>query len=103
MNLTCLLFGILFTVVGGLFMAGKLHTHIEAWKTMPQEEKDKIKIEELCRNIGLMIVTCGVIFLLSGVSAAFKARFFVAAMVLWLAASFVDVWYIEKKGRYNRP
>ena len=33
---------------------------------MPQEEKDKIKILPLCRNIGKIIVLSGIIFLMKG-------------------------------------
>ena len=52
MNFTCIFFGILFTITGFLFACGKGYIHLSAWKHMPQEEKDKIKIIPLCRNIG---------------------------------------------------
>ena len=46
MNLTCIFFGIIFTIAGFMFSCGKGHIHLSSWKNMPQEEKEKIK---LCR------------------------------------------------------
>ena len=40
MNVTCIFFGILFTIAGFLFACGKGHIHLSAWKEMPQEEAD---------------------------------------------------------------
>ena len=54
MDFTCIFFGVLFTIAGFLFACGKGYTHLSAWKNMPQEEKDKIKIIPLCRNICLL-------------------------------------------------
>ena len=42
MNLTCIFFGIIFTIVGFMFACGKGHIHLSSWKNMPQEEKEKI-------------------------------------------------------------
>ena len=63
MDFTCIFFGVLFTVAGFVFACGKGHTHLSAWKNMPQPEKDKIKIRPLCRNIGEVIALNGIIFL----------------------------------------
>ena len=102
MNGTCFIFGICFVAAGILFISGKLHTHLAAWKMMPKEERDNIKIEELCCNVGGMIALCGIIFLLAGINAFFKEKCFVWAMVGWIILSGVDVYYIEKKGKYYR-
>ena len=103
MNVACVFFGILFITCGYLFRAGKLHERLNAWKNMPQAEKEKIRIAELCANIGTMILICGMIFFLAGVSEHFKEEFFVWDMILWLIASGIDVFYIEKTGKYSRP
>ena len=66
MNGACLFLGILFLAAGIYFYSGKAVNHIAAWKTMPEEEKRKIHIRPLCRNVGMMIATSGIIFLLSG-------------------------------------
>ena len=64
MNGACLFLGILFLAAGIYFYSGKAVNHITAWKTMPEEEKRKIHIRPLCRNVGMMIATSGIIFLL---------------------------------------
>ena len=102
MNFGCIFFGVLFMSAGLLFREGKLHIYLQAWKNMPQQEKDKIKVKELCVNIGTMILICGMVFLMAGVSQRFKDQFFVWDMIVWLIASGIDVYYIEKSGRYSR-
>ena len=102
MNATCFIFGLCFIGAGLLFMGGKLHGYITAWKMMPQEEKDNIRIEELCVNVGGMIALCGLIFLLAGMNSLFKEKCFVWAMIGWIVLSGVDVYAIEKKGKYYR-
>ena len=54
MNGACLFLGILFLAAGIYFYSGKAVNHIAAWKTMPEEEKRKIHIRPLCRNVGMM-------------------------------------------------
>ena len=51
MNVTCIFFGIIFTIAGFMFACGKGHIHFSSWKNMPKEEKEKIKIVPLCCNI----------------------------------------------------
>lgn len=102
MNFTCLVFGVLFCIAGILFALGKCHIHLTAWKQMPEDEKAKIRIHPLCQNIGGMIVLCGIIFVLGGIWSAFAARAFVWAMILWMLASGIDVYYISKSKRYIR-
>ena len=63
---------------------------------MPQEEKEKIKIVPLCRNIGEVIALNGIIFLMKGLWSGFADHWFVAAMIAWLMIAGFDVWYIEK-------
>ena len=101
MNITCVVFGILFSAAGALFAAGKLHTHLPAWKRMPPEEKEKIRILPLCRNIGEVILLSGIIFLLNGFWSAFRGHWFTAAMIAWLVVAGVDVYLIGKSRRYK--
>ena len=72
MNVTCIFFGIIFTIAGFMFACGKGHIHLSSWKNMTQEEKDKIKIVPLCRNIGEVIALNGLIFLLKGLWPGFE-------------------------------
>lgn len=102
MDFICIFFGILFTIAGLLFFFGKAHIHLSAWKNMPQEEKDKIKILPLCRNIGKIILLSGIIFLMKGLWTDFSNHWFVGSMVAWLMIAGVDVWYITKSERYKQ-
>ena len=101
MDITSIFFGILFTVVGTLFACGKLHGRIAAWKNMPEEEKARIRIVPLCRNIGEMIGLSGLIFLIKGFWPGFGDHWFVAAMVAWLVVAGLDIYYIEKTHKYE--
>ena len=101
MDYTCTFFGVLFTIAGVVFASGKGHIHLSAWKNMPQEEKEKIRIVPLCRNIGEVIVLNGIIFLMKGFWAGFSNHWFVGAMIAWLIVAGLDVWYISKSNRYR--
>ena len=102
MNLTCIFFGIIFTIAGFMFACGKGHIHLSSWKNMPQEEKEKIKIVPLCRNIGEVIALNGLIFLLKGLWPGFENHWFVTAMIAWFIVAGFDLWYIEKSARYYK-
>ena len=101
-NFTCIFFGILFIIAGLVFFFGKAHIHLSAWKNMPQEEKDKINIVPLCRNIGEVILLCGIIFLMKGLWLDFSNHWFVGTMIAWLIVAGLDVWYISKSKRYQK-
>lgn len=103
MDYICIFFGVLFTISGFVFACRKGHIHLSAWKNMPQEEKEKIKIVPLCRNIGGVIVLNGIIFLIKGIWAGFPNHWFVCAMIAWMTVAGLDVWYISKSNRYRNP
>ena len=102
MDFICIFFGILFSMVGFMFFLGKAHIHLSAWKNMPQDEKDKIKILPLCRNIGVVIILSGIIFLMKGLLPDFSNHLFVVSMTAWMIAAGLDVWYITKSERYKQ-
>ena len=102
MNLTCIFFGVIFTIAGFMFACGKGHIHLSSWKNMTQEEKEKIKIVPLCRNIGEVIALNGLIFLLKGLWPGFENLWFVTAMIAWFIVAGFDLWYIEKSDRYYK-
>lgn len=35
MNVTCIFFGIIFTIAGFMFACGEGHIHFSSWKNMP--------------------------------------------------------------------
>lgn len=102
MDFTCILFGILFSIYGILFSTGKIHVHLTAWKTMPEEEKRKINILPLCMNIGEVITGCGIIFLVRGLWQGFTMHWFTVCILLWLVIAFADILFISKSKRYYR-
>ena len=69
---------------------------------MSWQEKNKIRIRPLCRNIGEIIVLNGFLFLLKGVWSGFEDRWFVLSMAAWFVIAGFDVWYITKSSRYYK-
>ncbi len=102
MDFICLFLGILFSGVGLMFFFGKAHIRLSAWKNMPQEEKDQIKILLLCRNIGEVILLSGIIFMLKGLWADFSNHWFTGSMIAWFVVAGLDVWYMIKSRRYKQ-
>ena len=94
--------GALFLTAGILFGAGRLLGHIPAWRAMPPDEKAKIRIGPLCRNIGAVIGLSGLLFLMNGICPAFRGRGFSVAMILWVIAAAADVLWIGKSRRYQK-
>jgi len=98
--LVCVVFGSIFVVIGAMFFDGLALRWVEGWQTMPAEEKEKIQIKPLCRNIGTAIILAGGIILAAGLFPAFADAGFRWAMVGWLVLCGLDVFYIGKSGRY---
>lgn len=99
MNLTCIFFGVAFIILGIWFAFFKGYENIRAWKSMSADEKAKIKIAPLCRNIGEVVALCGIIFLLKGI---WEVEWFIYAVIAWFIIAGLDVWYISKSKRYKK-
>lgn len=104
MNITCIVFGILFLIAGFVFSIGKGHEHLEGWQKMTAEEKANIQIVPLCKNAGVVIGLAGVGFLIAGFFPVFADRFFICYMVAWFVGTGLDIRAISK-GKYttNNP
>ncbi len=100
MNFTCAAFGIVFIAFGAGVFSGLIINHMHEWTDLSEEEKSSVRIDALCRNMGVMIMLAGVIFLVSGLFEAFRNSFFLIAMIIWFVVCAVDVYQIEKKQRY---
>ena len=103
LNIGAIFFGILFILGGTLFAAGKIHTRLNIWKQLPEEEKEKINIVPLCRNIGEVILLSGILILIDGLWPDFQEHWFSGAMVAWLIVAGLYVWFILKSNRYKTP
>lgn len=102
MNFACIFFGAVFSVVGILFAAGKLHPYLSAWKHMSPKEKEKINIVPLCHNIGEIILLSGIIFLLKGIFPSFQEHWFTASMIAWLIVAGLDLCFISKSSKFKK-
>ncbi len=100
MDVRCLAFGFVFIILGIAVALGKVHTHIDSWKTMTEEEKNAVRIGPLCRNVGVVISLCGIIFLVSGLWESFRVNWFIWTMIAWFVVCGIDVWRISKSERY---
>ena len=96
MNIACLIFGVLFTLIGFFFAIGKVHIFFNVWKKMPDEEKEKIKIVPLCINIGVLIFASGLLFLVSGIIQTFREKWFLISMIVWMVLAVIDAIFISK-------
>jgi formate/nitrite transporter FocA (FNT family) len=101
MNLQCIVFGIIFLLVGIAFFIGGGQNWIKAWREMPQEEKNKIRLDELSKNIGCVFLVASSIFLISGFSPEFFNAAFIWCMVAWFVLTGIDVAFITKSNRYK--
>lgn len=101
MDLVYIAFGLIFSVFGVLFAYGKVLPYLKAWQNMSEEEKAQIRIEPLCRNIGIMIVLSGLIFFFRGMIPGFSHSLFIALIVAWLVGAGFDCYWIEKSARYE--
>ena len=102
MDISCVVLGIFYIVIGVLFANGKVHEHIRAWKNMPEDEKDKINIIPLYTNVGEMIALSGIIFLVKGLWSGFQNHWFTIAMIAWMIIAMLDVFYISKSPRFTK-
>ncbi len=101
MNITCVIFGVLFVVVGIMFFIGKGHEHIESYNGMTEIEKANIKIEPLCRNVGTVIGLAGLGFLAAGFVPVFANKIFIWYMIAWFIGTGFDVRFISKSNHYK--
>lgn len=101
MNLHCIAFGLIFLVAGIAFFIGIGPNWIKAWREMPMEEKSKIRMNELSKNIGCVFLIASAIFLASGFSPVFLNAAFVWSMVAWFVLTGIDVAFITKSNRYK--
>lgn len=101
MEFTSILFGIIFLIIGILFSNGKIHVNLSFWKNMENDEKARIKIMPLCRNIGKVITLAALIFLINGIFQKSVSNWFSIMMIGWMLIAGIDVWYIEKSNRYK--
>lgn len=101
MNLYCVVFGLVFLAVGIAFFFGAASHWIKGWREMPKEERDKIRMDKLRKNIGGVFWTAGIIFLVSGFSVSFFNAAFTWCILIWFVLTGIDIAFITKSKRYR--
>lgn len=101
MQLQCLIFGILFLAGGIFFFSGAAIPRMKEWKVLTEEEKKKIRVGALGKNVGIVLGTAGVLFVLAAWSRPFREQAFLWSIILWLILTGVDVYDMEKSKRYH--
>ena len=102
MNITCLVFALLFLVCSFIFFGGRGDLFIPNWKKLSDKEKEEIPLHELSLNMGIVLSICAIILLASGLFEGFRDHFFAIAMVIWLIGAGVDVYFIEKSNNKKK-
>ena len=104
MNMQCIVFGLIFLVTGIAFFIGVGSNWIKEWREMTAEEKGKLRMAELGRNVGCVFFAAGAIFLTSGFSPEFMRTAFMWCMIAWFILTGLDVAFITRSSRYEtRP
>lgn len=101
MAMLCYLISFVLLIVGVSFFTGIAASYIKGYANLPEEEKKKIDIKGLCRNISVLFFIAAGIFLLAGYSDVFRERYFRWFMVVWFIACGIDLWFIHKSKRYE--
>ncbi len=96
----CFGIGIVIFAVGLVMFFGGLHVFFRGWKSMPEKEREKIRIKPLCRNIGTAIALCGAIILVAAFWSFFLEKMFSWFMIAWFILAAIDLVWISKSGRY---
>ena len=97
MNITCLVFAIIFLVCSFIFLSGKGYVFIPNWNKLSDEDKKDIPLDSLSQNMGIAIACCALILFASALFSSFREHYFAISMVLWLIGCGIDVYFIEKK------
>ncbi len=100
MNITCIAFGGVLLIFGVLFFVTKLYRLFPFWKKMSFEERAKLNMKAISRNIGVMICVCALILLAAGLWEFFYTKVFIWAMILWFVAVVMDAILIATKKKY---
>lgn len=101
MAIVCLILAGVFLLVACAFFMQIAPNWIQQYRTMPEQEKRKIRIGPLSRNIGLIFLLAAIIFAVAGISPYFKEKLFRWFMIGWMVLTGFDVYFIGKSKRYK--
>lgn len=101
MVVACLVLSGIFFLVALAFFMQIAPNWIQQYRTMPEQEKRKIRIGPLSRNVGFIFLLASIIFAAAGISPYFKEVFFRWVMIGWMILTGFDVYFIGKSKRYK--
>lgn len=101
MNLYCIIFGIIFFILGITFLMEIAPSWIKEWRETPECDKKKVNIRLISKNVGFVFLTASAIFMISSFNQSFKENYFLWCMIIWLIGTGVDVAFISKSTRYK--
>ncbi|WP_018591298.1 DUF3784 domain-containing protein [Terrisporobacter glycolicus] len=96
-----LMFSIMFMIVSYALYTGKALKYMKSYEAMRDEDKEKIKVIPLCRNISVAIFLAAIIFFIAACSLEFRENFFQWFIVIWTIGCAIDLWYINKSKKYE--
>ena len=96
----CYVISAVMLVIGAAFFTGKAASYIKGYRDMPEDEKAKINIKPLCRNMSVLFFAAAVIFGITGYFETFRELYFKWAMLGWLVLCVLDLVFINKSKRY---
>ncbi len=102
MRMICVLFGAVYIAIGLTIAFTSIYRRMDFWKKMSDEEKKKVRISPLMRNLGGMIALCGLLFLVAGLWDWFYLYAFRWAIIAWFVLGFIDAFKISKGTRYQK-
>lgn len=96
----CYMVSIALFIISIVFFSGKGAAYIKGYRIMPEEEKRRINIKALCKNLGAMLFLAAVIFGIAGCFEVFKTDFLKWAVAGWMALCFADIVFMNKSKQY---
>ena len=102
MNFISIIFGSFFFIFGLLIALGKVHTHLQMWAQMTENEKSHIKVRPLYQNIGALIGLLGLLLLSNGFISLVQGKIFLISMIVWVILGWADAIFISKSSVYKK-
>lgn len=100
MQLQSFILGILFLAGGAFFFSGSAIPRMKGWKALSDEEKRKIRVGALGKNVGIVLSAAGILFELAACFRPFREQAFLWSIIFWLILTGMDVYDMEKSKRY---
>ncbi len=93
-NLTTVLIGFVFLIVGVMLAIGKVQRIIEKIKKNKAGMLQKMKIKEMCLKAGELAMLDGLILLMKGFIVSFDDYMFAYAALAWAVVACFDIVYV---------